>query len=99
MLELWIQWFRQEGWVVCLACLNLVLVVRLLFWTAHIKRVAWRLEAKYQGFQERLRYAIDKADISMKHVRRLTDEFSPMPVEEPKSDPNADTHIRELPEP
>jgi len=43
-----------------------------------MRLTVYRVEAKYQGFQERLRYAVDKAEISQKEVRRLTGELQPM---------------------
>lgn len=89
---LW-EWFRLEGWVVVLACLNLLLVIRVLFWTAAMRRIVWRLEARCQGLNERLQYAVDKADRAM----RRTGELSP--VQPQGSDPHADTQIRARPEP
>lgn len=84
---LW-EWFRLEGWVVVLACLNLLLVVRVLFWSWTVAGVAKRIEARYAGLQDRVTNAVH---LATRVSRAQTSET-------PRSDPQADTHIRDLPE-
>lgn len=85
---LW-TWFAQTGWLPVLAVLTLALLIYQVVWTYKIRQALSRVEAKYQGVQERLRYAITKADKSEAHIRRITEEAVLAQV-----DQAADTIIR-----